>query len=298
MSPNVVMLASLGFLAFFAPLRGVLGQAGECRPPKDSAESKLLAFFAAPIAFSPAGHAERLAPGVIRLSFDATYVPQPRASIRRSTFCQRKEESTDLASVFPRPRLAVGLPGGFYVEGSYLPPITVMDATPNLGSLALGWTRALGTATPDAPPARWLTLRAHATFGKVEGAITCASDVLQQTDATQACYGDRPSEDTYEPNMFGAEAIYGFSAGSRLTAYLGAGYTALRPRFQVGFVSLSSGLDDTKVLVDLSRMAAFAGGSYGIGGGVAITAELYSVPQDVTTFRLGGSLALGRRPAP
>lgn len=296
MVAEVVRLASLGVLVSLVPFRALLAQAGECRPPKDSAESKLLAFFAAPIAFSPAGHAERLAAGAIRLSFDATYVPQPRASVRRSTFCQRKGESTDLASVFPRPRLAVGLPGGFFLEGSYLPPVTVIDATPNLGSLALGWTRALGTPAVDAPPARWLTLRAHATFGEVEGAITCARDVLQQSDATQACYGDRPSEDTYEPNMFGAEGIYGFSVGSRLTAYVGAGYTALRPRFQVGFVSLSSGLDDTRVLVDLSRVAAFAGGNYALGGGVALTAELYSVPQDVTTFRLGGSLALRRRP--
>lgn len=295
MVAHVVVLASVASLAAIAPGGALLAQTAECRPPKDSAEAKLLAFFAAPIAFSPAGHAEPLPPGAIRLSFDATYVPRPRPSIRRSTYCQRKDESTDLASVFPRPRLAVGLPGGFYLEGSYLPPITVMDATPNLGSLALGWTRALGTAA-GTPPARWLTLRAHATLGKVKGAITCAKDALQQADATQACYGDRPSEDTYKPNMFGGEGIYGFTISPRFSAYVGAGYTALRPRFQVGFVSLSSGLDDTKVLVDLSRVSAFAGGKYALGGGVALTAELYSVPQDVTTFRLGGSLAL-RRPS-
>jgi hypothetical protein len=266
----------------------------ECRPPKDSSESKLLAFFAAPIAFSPAGHAERLDPGAIRLSFDATYVPKPSAEINRSSFCQRKGESTNLSSVFPRPRIAIGLPGGLFLEGSYLPPVTVMDATPNLGSVALGWSRPLMSATQPGSMNSWITLRAHATFGKVDGSITCAKDALQQTSATQSCYGDTPSDDSYKPNMVGGEAIYGISPNTRFSAYLGGGYTSLRPRFQVGFTSLNGGLDNTKVAVDLSRFSAFAGGRYDVGGGAAITGELYSVPQDVTTFRIGGSLALRR----
>lgn len=264
-----------------------VAHAGECRPPKDSSEAKLLAFFATPIAFSPAGHAERLAPGAVRLSFDFTYVPKPSAEINRSSYCQRKGESTNLSSVFPRPRLAIGLPGGLFVEGSYLPPVTVMDATPNLGSVALGWSKPLTSRS-------FVTLRAHATFGNVKGAITCAEDVLQQTTATKACYGDKPSKDTYKPNMIGGEGIYGISPNPRFSAYVGAGYSSLKPRFQVGFTSLNGALDDTKVLVDLSRVAAFAGGKYDVFPGAAITAELYSVPQDATTFRVGGSFTLRR----
>lgn len=270
-----------------------VAQAGECRPPKDSSEAKLLAFFATPIAFSPAGNAGRLAPGAVRLSFDVTYVPKPSADINRSSYCQRKGESTNLSSVFPRPRLAIGLPGGLFLEGSYLPPVTVMDATPNLGSVALGWSRPLTSRTASGGVSSFVTLRAHATFGKVEGAITCAKDALQQVTAQRACYGDTPSSDTYKPNMIGGEGIYGIAPTARFSAYAGAGYTSLKPRFQVGFTSLNGALDDTKVLVDLTRFSAFAGGKYDIGGGGAITAELYSVPQDATTFRLGGSFTLG-----
>ena len=98
------------FLALVAST-GSVASVDECRPPKDSSEAKLLAFFAAPIAFSPAGHAERLAPGAVRLSFDLTYVPKPGADISRASFCNRKSENTSLSPVFPRPRLAVGLPG-------------------------------------------------------------------------------------------------------------------------------------------------------------------------------------------
>lgn len=267
---------------------------GECRPPKDSSEAKLLAFFAAPIAFSPAGHAERLAPGAVRLSFDVTYVPKPAANIRRASYCQRKSENTDLSPIFPRPRLAVGLPGGLYLEGSYLPPVTVMDATPNLGSVALGWTRAMSRNA--AGGGTWVGLRAHATFGEVSGPITCAEDALQTSSATRACYGTKPSDDTYEPNMMGGEGIFGWNGGARLSAYVGVGYTSIKPRFQVNFTSQGGTVDDTRVLLDDSRITAFAGGAFKISPRASLTAELYSVPKDVTTIRVGGSWMLRGAP--
>ncbi|MEO7511058.1 MAG: hypothetical protein ABIZ91_04780, partial [Gemmatimonadaceae bacterium] len=173
---------------------GSLAVPGECRPPKDSSEAKLLAFFSVPIAFSPAGHAERLAPGAVRLSFDLTWVPTPDADIRRASYCNRKSENTDLSPIFPRPRLAVGLPGGFFLEGSYMPPITVLDATPNLGSVALGWSRSLSESGDGL--GSWVTLRAHATMGEVTGPITCSNSALQTTSRVQPCYGNEPSDDT------------------------------------------------------------------------------------------------------
>lgn len=273
-----------------------MGGAGECRPPKDSSEAKLLAYFAAPIAFSPAGNAGPMAPGAIRLSFDLTYVPTPSADIRRASFCQRKSENTNLSPIFPRPRLAVGLPGGFYVEGSYLPPVTVLDATPNLGSLALGWTRSLrggvaGSVVPDpnANTTTWLAVRAHATIGSVKGAITCSDEAIQNTNPSRVCYGNEPSNDRYQPNMFGLEAMLGWTGGGRWSGYVGGGYTSIRPRFDVNFLSLNGVLDDTRVLLDDGRITAFAGGRLRVTARTAVTAELYSVPQDVTTFRLGGS---------
>ena len=280
------------FLALVASTGSVASVASvdECRPPKGSSEAKLLAFFAAPIAFSPAGHAERLAPGAVRLSFDITYVPKPAVSIRRSSVCENKGENTALSPVFPRPRLAVGLPGGFFLEGSYLPPITVLDATPNLGSVALGWTRTLSGS--DEGVGAWLTLRTHATFGKVKGPITCSADALQSTAINQPCYGNTPSDDTYEPNMLGAEGMLGWSGSGRFAGYVGAGYTSIKPRFQVNFTSLQGNLDNTKVLLDDSRIAAFAGGRYRVGGRINLTGELYSVPKDVTTVRVGASFML------
>ncbi len=267
---------------------------GECRPPKDAPEAKLLAFFAAPIAFSPAGHADRMAPWSFRVSLDVTYVPTPPADIRRSSYCHRKSENTDLSPVFPRPRLAVGLPGGLYLEGSYLPPVTVLDATPSLGSVALGWSRTIRGQPREG--STWITLRAHATFGEVSGPITCSADALQTSSANQPCYGTTPSNDRYEPNMVGGEGIVGWSGSGRLSAYVGSGYTSITPRFQVHFTPQGGTLDDTRVLLDDSRISAFAGGRFQLTGRSAITAELYSVPKDMTTFRVGGSWMLRTAP--
>ena len=263
---------------------------GECRPPKDSSDAKLLSFFAAPISFSPAGLAERMTPGSVRLSFDVTYVPTPSADIRRASYCNRKSENTELSSFFPRPRLAVGLPGGLYVEGSYLPPITVMDATPNLGSVAVGWSRSL--SAPRVNAGAWLTLRAHATFGHVEGPITCPSKSLQLNSTSQPCYGSTASDDRYSPGMMGVEGLLGWTSSDRFAGYVGTGYTSLKPRFQVNFTPAGGVLDDTKVLVDLSRAAVMAGGRYAVAKSIMLTGEVYSVPSDVTTVRVGASWTL------
>ena len=289
------MRAGLSFvLASIALTQGLAAQ-GVCRPPEESSDSKLLAFFSAPIAFSPSGSTGQIAPWSVSVSLDATYIPKPSEDIRSSSYCHNKGENTELSPVFPRPRLALGLPGGLYVEASYLPPITVMDATPNLGSVALGWARAI-RGNVGATGSTWLTLRGHATFGNVKGPITCSDDALQQSDPDGICFGTEESEDTYKPQMVGGEAMLSFAPGERFTAYVGGGYTSLKPRFQVGFQPTNGTFDDTRVEVDLDRVSAFLGGRYRVGGRTALTGELYSVPKDATTFRFGVSYDLRTAP--
>lgn len=251
----------------------------------------MLAFFAAPIAFSPAGNVARLAPGEVRLGFDLTWVPTPSEEIRRPEKCytDAKTENTNLSDFFPRPRLTVGLGGGLALEATYLPPITVMDATPNLFQVALGYNRALGTGGMS------LLLRGHATIGEVKGPITCSPEAIQTSNPTGTCYATAPSEDTYKPNMVGFEGALGFGGNSKLKTYIGAGFTALRPRFHVGFTDFVGNVDTTRVIVDLTRISAFAGAAWSLSPKLALTAEVYSQPEDVTTVRVGGQWVL-RRP--
>jgi hypothetical protein len=261
-----------------------------CEAPKNSNEAKLLAFFATPIAFSPGGIVESVASWRVRVGVEASYVPSPSREMQQPEACYtvKKTENTNLSPVFPRPRVTIGLPGGLMLEGSYLPPIKVADATPNLGSFALSYPRRLSGDEEHGMLS--LLLRAHATLGKVEGAITCPKEDLQTTDPSAACYGTSESSDTYKPNMFGGEVgIAKQSAGDRWGAYASTGVTWLRPRFQVGFQYQDAAFDDTKITVDLTRFAAGVGAWYRVGAAAAVTGELYSVPADSTTFRLGGA---------
>ena len=263
---------------------------GVCEPPESSNEAKLLAFFATPIAFSPGGLVQSLAPGQLRFAFDVAYVPSPSRSIQQPEACYgiKKTENTDLSPVFPRPRVAIGLPGGFLLEGSYLPPIKVADAEPNLGSVALSYPlRVQGNFDRGSIT---LLARGHATFGRVRGPITCPEDKLQRDDPAAACYGSLQSLDTYKPNMYGGElGVVKESAGERWGAYAVGGVTLLRPRFQVGFLYASGVYDDTRIEVDMTRFAVGGGGWYRVGVTGALTAEVYSVPDDATTFRLGAA---------
>ena len=261
-----------------------------CEPPKESNEAQLLAFFATPIAFSPGGMLEGLRPGQIRVGFEAAYVPSPSREIQQPEACYgiKKTENTNLSPVFPRPRVAIGLPGGVVLEGSYLPPISVADAEPNLGSVAL--SRPWRLRGSDEQGHVDVLLRAHATFGWVRGSITCPEKNLQQDDPGAACYGTEKSHDTYKPNMFGGEGVLvRQGAAERWGAYGSGGVTMLRPRFQVGFQYTNAAFDDTKISVDMTRFALSAGSWYRVGTSAAVTAELYSVPADATTFRLGGA---------
>jgi hypothetical protein len=278
-------LACLSLPAAFVALP--LSAQGVCTPGTDSNEAKMLAFYAAPMVFSPAGTAG-LKAGEIRLALDVTYIPAPSDEIISPEECYRtdKTENTELSPVLPRPRLAIGLGRGFTIEGMYLPPVTVLDATPNLLSLALGYTRQLGAGGMG------VGIRAHTTLGEVSGAITCAKDVLQTTRPTGSCFATKPSDDTYKPNMVGVEGLLSFGAQSRFRSYLGAGYSALAPRFKVGYVDALNNVDNTEIEVDLNRFAAFAGAAWHLSSRFALTGELYSVPQDLTTIRLGGSFAL------
>ena len=162
--------AVLGTVAFLACTTRAGAQLGvTCKPPEESNEAKLLAFFAAPIAFSPGGMVAPLRAWQARVGVEATYVPSPSREIQQPEACYgvKKTENTNLSPVFPRPRIAIGLPGGFQLEGSYLPPVTVADAEPNLGSVALSLPWRLRGNEEEGSLS--LLLRGHATFGRVRG---------------------------------------------------------------------------------------------------------------------------------
>ena len=256
----------------------------QCRPPANSHEAQLLAFYEAPLVFSMAGAPTQLAAGEVRVAGEAGNVPSPSAALQRPEFCyQPHSENTKLTPVFGRPRVMLGLPAGFALEASYLPPVTIGGATPNLASVAVARPMDFIVGRNDVT----LALRAHGTFGRVRGAITCPRSALQTTVPVAACYGTEPSHDTFYPGMFGSEGALGVRAGGgRIALYAGGGVTWLRPRFRVGFTDATGYVDSTEVEARLVCGSAFGGISVGASEALQLSGQLYSVPEDVTTVRV------------
>ena len=80
----------------------------------------------------------------------------------------------------------------------------------------------------------------------------------------------------------------------RLGLYAGGGITWLAPRFEVGFTDSRGLVDNTRIEVNLRRTAVFAGAAYRLTGSWSATAQLYSVPVDVTLFRIGATVDVRR----
>jgi hypothetical protein len=266
----------------------------QCRVPKTSNEAKLLAFYSAPIAFSPASAPEYAAPWTIRIGAEGGPIPSADSAIRQSSICHtKKSENTDLSSFFGRPRVTLTLPAGFALEASYLPPIQIGDATPNLGSAALSWMRRIRMAPTGNATA--IMLRIHGTAGHVRGPITCPRSALQQSDPNGSCYGTQQSTDEFKPTMMGVEGVLSTAAwDGRLAFYAGGGENFLRPRFQVGFIDSSGNVDRTLIVVDLNRATMFAGVTAEVSNAIDLSAQAYGVNQDGVTFRFGGGYRLYR----
>lgn len=255
--------------------------AAQCRPPRDSHEAKLLAFYSVPIVFSADIASLSLPSGAVHLAGEGAYVPTASGTLQQTSFCYTgKPENTGLTSFFGRPRLAIGLPAGFGLEVSYLPPITVASATPNLGSAALWFTRAVN---PDFS----LTARAHGTVGLVKGPITCPRSGLQQQDSQAPCYGNDPSTDQFRPDMAGLELIASSNpvGTHRVRFAAGIGVNELYPRFRVGFSDLNGNTDHTRIVVNLTRVTALGGATMMLTQRCDASAQLFSSPSDATTVR-------------
>jgi hypothetical protein len=257
---------------------------GDCFPGPESNEAKTLAIFSVPLAYSALAAPNPQEPK-FRLTGEVATLPDVDDETRTPTICRpgKGPENTDLLPALFRPRLAARLGAGLLLDASWVPPVRVNGVKSNLFGLALGWS---GTLSPK------LTLgaRAHGTFGEINGPITCPEEALD--DPTSECFEGTESDDSYKPNIFGADVRLGYgTAESRVHPYAGLGYNRLQPRFQVNFTNSAGELDDRKVSVDMNRLAVFGGLTWKLGDSLGLAGEVYSTPADAVTLRLafGGS---------
>ena len=203
------------------------------------------------------------------------------ARLRPTPTKRRCSQKTDFLFAYPRPRAAVGLPGGFRFEASWIPPVRVNHVKSHLVGLSIEQSVPVGS---------WGTgviLRAHATFGLIRAPITCDDDAL--ANPTSGCFQGTKSDDHYHPNILGVEAIYGWSLGDgRVRPFIGAGANVLHPRFQVNFTNSAGVLDDTKIEVDMTRgvlLAGAAGVELSPAIGLTLPARIPRLSQPVSPTR-------------
>jgi hypothetical protein len=278
--------------AVFGLALAAVPASAQCKPPQNSNEAKLLAFYSAPVSFSVDAAPEHVAPWSVRVSLEVEPMPTPNDEIEQTHLCfESKGENTRLSPIFGRPRVTIGLPAGFVFEGSYVPPIHLYDAEPNLGSFALSRV----TRLPSAPwgGALSLMVRAHGTVGQVRGPITCPQKGLQTDDEGDPCFGTVPSKDTFHPYMVGGEGAFTLTTrDQRWAFYAGGGVNFLRPRFQTGFTDGNGVTDSTKVEVNLTRGTVFGGVTAHVTHAFELSAQVYSQPADVTTVRFSAGYIL------
>lgn len=255
----------------------------ECSPADNSNEARTMAHFGVPLAFSAATAPARPAAGRLQVGLELTYLPNIDPNTTIPTTCRTDKhspENTDLLFAAPRPRVALGLPGGFQLEASWIPPIRMSEVKANLVGVALSRTFALSGSERPA----LLELRAHGTFGVIKAPITCDDAALQ--DANSPCYQGQRSNDSFKPNIIGISASLGWSAGHGFFPYAGAGYNHLAPRFRVNFTNQFDVLDRRLVRVDLERAVLFAGATFQPRGRLELSGEIYSAPVDAVTGRV------------
>ena len=194
------------------------------------------------------------APGAYRayqLSLGVEVVSIP--PIDGTTGGKRQITLSDRTPLYPRPRLALGLPApeGFraFVGLSYIPPFSIADVSTNLGGVEAGLAYA--------PDRLAVGLRGHVVYAFSKSPVT-----------------DPQTRDSLETFVYGGDiaAGYRFDAGwLSWTPYAGAGVTHLHGRFRVTSDGVVITSDDTSA-------ALHAGIRFVVKGSLEAVGELDAYP--------------------
>jgi hypothetical protein len=239
-------------------------------------------YYSSTIAFSPLGAplGRRRVEAAVELSY------LPRLSAAQRTTGSDKPESTNLAPVFARPRVAARLPGAVALEMSWIPPVRVFDVKANLVAGAL--TRTFGNAEGVRVVPRVSFLE-----GRVEGPITCNRDTASSGGLALAtyyalvCYGN-DSRDFFEPRHVAGELLVTRTfARGRFEPYVSAGARGERTRFDVGVIRSDGSRDPDNPVLEARATRGYgtAGASWLGARRTRIAAELYYAPGSAVTVR-------------
>ena len=119
---RALLLAAVALLVAL-PASGSWSRAlAQCRPPRNSNEARLLAFYSVPIVFSADAASLALPPGALRLSAEGAFVPTPSATLQHTDYCYTgRAENTSLT------RFDVIIVLGFPADSDGTPSAVIRD---------------------------------------------------------------------------------------------------------------------------------------------------------------------------
>lgn len=241
----------------------------------DRPESWAMKYFASVTHLTGLRAPRTLEPGEVELGFEAMWVPQLSEAERTVGFEGTKTEDLNRTEIFGRPRLSVGLPRGFVLGLSYVPPIEVFDIEPHLFAADVSRVVASGPS--------WSTdLRLYGQWSEIEGDFTCSEqDVAGGDDPVRNPFGcEQPSNDQHTIRALGLQGTFGWREGRRVEPYAGLAVTYLDMKFQID-ARYSGIIDRTLQRTEGATVAVTAGLDYALSERLRLSAEAYYSPLDV-----------------
>lgn len=279
--------------AFFAavPDASAQGRPVERREFSDG-QGKLMAFYSSALTFSPVSAPRTREPGELGIGVELAYVPRLDAEQRR---VGDKPESTNLAPVFPRPRVTFALSERLALEGSWIPPIEFFDVKANVASLAVSYAVPVRGAVRLSP-------RLAGTIGTVEGAITCFEELATRSPELAEYYVEicnaRESRDRFEPRHLLLELLAGWERiGARIIPYAGLGARGDWTRFDIGVIRDDGTREPDHPILELRTVRPYGvlGAGWRVTSRVRGGGELLYAPGSLVTIRVQGVIDAVRR---
>ncbi len=195
----------------------------------DRPEAWAMKYFASVALDTGFGVPRSRAAGSVEAGLEIGHIPRLDPDEVRVGFRGSKQEDLNKAPVLARPRVEVGLGGGWSGGVAWVPPARLFDARAQLASLWL--------ARPLVERRRWrLGARLHGTAGSIESDITCPDEVAARPPGEGnplACRA--PSQDRVTLRTVGVEVLAGAGEPQvrRLLPYLALGADRLDLGFRV-----------------------------------------------------------------
>jgi hypothetical protein len=281
-------------MKYLLPLLAVLGAAplaaqGSCVAAPGSPEAQTMGTKSVAIAFTPTRGPGHTTAGRVELGLGILTVPEVDQDALAPTTCGSGESlsNTNQLVVAAQPSIRVGLGKGFAAVAGWIPPIPVSGVSANIIGLGADWSSQPMGGVLIA------NLSVNASFGSVHGAFTCdEQDVLNPANS---CYQGTPSDDSFNPAVYGADLTLGaFLNKGTVRPYVGGGYTRLMPTFQVNFTNRDGILDDNRVEATLNAAAIFGGLTWELARRWSVTGQFYTLVTYGSSVSLTVRAALGK----